>query len=129
MIQLEATTVTPTNLLDTVARFKAEGHRMITMTCVDIDEASVEILYHFDRELEVTHLRMVHQKQDEAPSISGIYFMAFLVENEIQDQFGVCFSDLVLDYDRTLYLDEEVRSTPFCKYTVKEKGDGDSVSQ
>ncbi len=129
MIQIDATPVTPESLLDEVTRLKAQGHRMVTMTCVDIDEATVEILYHFDRELEVTHLRMVHLKQDKAPSISGIIYMAFLVENEIQDQFGVCFSDLVLDYDRTLYLDEEVRSTPFCKYTVTKKEDDGSVGQ
>ncbi|MFW5722334.1 MAG: NADH-quinone oxidoreductase subunit C [Desulfohalobiaceae bacterium] len=125
MIQIDAAQVTPETLLDEVSRLKARGWRLITLTCVDIDEAAVEILYHFDKDLAVTHLRMLHPKTDKAPSISGIYSMAFLVENEIQDLFGICFEGLVLDYERTLYLDEEVRATPFCKYTVKERVGGD----
>ena len=41
------------------------------------------------------------------------YFAAFLVENEIQDQFGLHFDGLALDYDEGLYLEEEAGRTPF----------------
>jgi ech hydrogenase subunit D len=55
------------------------------------------------------------------PSISPAFFAAFLVENEILDQFGTIFEDLVLDFGGTLYLDEDddITATPFCKYGVK----------
>lgn len=115
---LEAKTVTPDTVVDEVTLLKGQGYRMITMTCVDIDESTVELLYHFDKDLDVKHLRMFQPKTEKAPSVSSVYFMAFLVENEIQDQFGVCFDGLVLDFEMTLYMDEEVRTTPFCKYTV-----------
>jgi hypothetical protein len=36
-----------------------------------------------------------------------------LVENEIQDQFGLTFDGLVLDYHRTLLLDGDVTEVPF----------------
>jgi hypothetical protein len=36
----------------------------------------------------------------------------------MQDLFEIRFTGLVLDYERTLYLEEEVRSTPFCKYSI-----------
>jgi len=32
--------------------------------------------------------------------------------------FGIRFQGLAIDYDRTLYLDEDVKQTPFCKYVV-----------
>jgi NADH:ubiquinone oxidoreductase subunit C len=59
-------------------------------------------------------------KDTAVSSISGVYLAAFLVENEIQDLFGIHFEGLVIDYDRTLYLDEEVTVIPFCKYTLTE---------
>lgn len=115
---VESTAVTYDDLKDKVLKYKNEGWRLLTMTAVDIDENTVEVLYHFDKDLEMEHLRLSVGKQDTVPSISDIYFAAFLVENEIQDQFGLCFKGLVLDFDRTLYKDEEVQTFPFCKYTV-----------
>ena len=51
------------------------------MTAVDIDEDNVELMYHFDKDLELLHLRMTVAKKAPAPSISGVYFAAFLIEN------------------------------------------------
>jgi len=101
-----------------VTKIKAEGYRLITMTCVDIDEENVELLYHFDKDLTERHLRMTAAKKAPVPSISPVYFAAFLIENEIEDHFGITFDGLVLDFGGTLYLDEEVVRTPFCKYGV-----------
>ena len=50
-----------------------------------------------------------------------VYFCALLIENEIRDQFGICFSDIVLDFGGALYLEEEVRAMPFCKVSVAQK--------
>ena len=58
------------------------------------------------------------------PSISGVLFTAFLVENEIRDQFGIMFDGLVLDYQGKL-LNETVQtatSSPFCRMQVKSSG-------
>lgn len=118
---LETTDITRDALPTEVLRLKDEGFRLVTMTCVDLDENSVDLIYTFDRNLEMVHLRMRQAKDHPAPSISNILFAAFLVENEIQDQFGISFEGLVLDFDRSLYLEEEVSFTPFCKYGVTRK--------
>ncbi len=110
--------VTLETVVAEVTKIKAEGSRLITMTCIDLDEGNFEILYHFDKDLKDRHLRMKVAKGTAVPSISPVYFAAFLIENEIEDQFGVTFDGLVLDFGGTLYLDEEVMRTPFCKYGV-----------
>ena len=106
------------NLLGEIAAVKVAGYRFVTMTCTALDQDSFDILYHFDRGLELKHLRLTLAASTAVPSISPIYFAAFLVENEIQDLFGIRFKGLTIDYERTLYGEEPSRITPFCKYTV-----------
>lgn len=106
------------SLLGEVARARAEGYRFVTITCVELDAASVDLLYHFDRNLDLRHLRLTVPKETILPSISPLIFAAFLVENEIQDLFGLGFHGLAIDYRRTLYLDGDVKDAPFCRYRV-----------
>jgi ech hydrogenase subunit D len=102
-------------LVGEAAKKKVEGHRFVTMSCTELDGTMVDILYHFDKDLELTHLRLTVARDIPVPSLSPVYFAAFLVENEIQDLFGVRFKGLAVDYDRTLFLDEEVEVPPFCR--------------
>jgi ech hydrogenase subunit D len=110
--------ISPEHLVGEAAKMKVEGYRFVTLSCVEIDETTVDILYHFDREFQLKHLRLTVLKDTPVPSISPVYFAAFLVENEIQDLFGIRFQGLAIDYDRTLYLETDVKKTPFCKYVV-----------
>lgn len=112
--------ITVETLVGEVARLKAEGYRMVTLTCVEQDESSLEVLYHFDRDLELNHLRLTVARETIVPSISSLFFAAFLVENEIQDLFGLRFHGLALDYQGSLYLDEEVGKAPFCRFKAPE---------
>jgi ech hydrogenase subunit D len=100
------------------AKIKVEGYRFVTMSCTSLDENKLDILYHFDKDLELKHFRLTITKDTPVPSISPVYLAAFLVENEIQDLFGVRFSGLALDYGRTFYLEPEVKVAPFCKYNI-----------
>ncbi|MBC8178195.1 MAG: NADH-quinone oxidoreductase subunit C [Deltaproteobacteria bacterium] len=100
---------------------KKKGYRLVTLSCVELDADTLDILYHFDKDLDLMHLRLTAPKNKAVPSISSVYFASFLVENEIQDQFGIRFEGLVLDYDRTLYLEEEVRDAPCCRIAVSEE--------
>lgn len=118
---LETIGVTTDTLKNEIRRLTGEGYRIVTMTCVDLDPDYVDLIYSFDRNLEMVHLRLKHPKAQPAPSISDMLFAAFLVENEIQDQFGVCFDGLVLNFGNYLYLEKEVAKTPFCKYSVIRK--------
>ncbi|WP_022661458.1 NADH-quinone oxidoreductase subunit C [Paucidesulfovibrio longus] len=104
--------VTRDNLVSEVMNMKNEGYRLVTMTTALTGEDAVDVLYHFDKELEVVHLRLPAQLSQPVPSISGVYFCALLAENELQDLFGMKFAGLVLDFNRTLYLDEEITTVP-----------------
>lgn len=118
---LETTEVTQETLKAEIHRLLDAGYRLETMTCVDLDENTVDLLYHFQKDLQMIHLRMKQPKSENAPTISDVVFAAFLVENEIQDQFGLCFEGLVLNFSNFLYLEEEVATTPFCKYGITRK--------
>ena len=105
-------------LVGEVAKIKVLGYRLVTLSCVERDEDTFDIFYHFDKNLTLKHFKLNVSRGVPVPSITPVYFAAFLVENEIQDLFGIAFEGLALDYERTLYLDEEVRATPFCRFTV-----------
>lgn len=118
---MKTTEITKETLLEKIETVKADGYRFVTITCLELDETNLEFIYHFDKELDLIHFRMQAPKADQIPSISQQFFAAFLVENEIIDQFGVKFDDLVLDFGGTLYLDDndDITATPFCKFGVK----------
>ena len=115
------TAVTAPNLLGEVTRRKIEGYRLVTLSGVNTGPDQVEILYHFDRDLTLTHLRLNASQTVPVPSISPIFLAAFLAENEIQDLFHIRFHGLVIDYERTLFLPREVEAAVFCRYTPPEK--------
>lgn len=101
-----------------------EGYRLVTYSVVDLGDENVDIIYHFDKDLEMVHYRLTHPKAQPVPSLTPIYFAALLIENEARDQFGLVFDGLVLDFNRTLYLDEEITGTmsaPFCKISTVQK--------
>ncbi|MDQ7834671.1 MAG: NADH-quinone oxidoreductase subunit C [Humidesulfovibrio sp.] len=120
---IEATAITPAQLVAEVTKIKAEGYRFVTMSSVELDEKNMEVLYHFDRDLKLKNLRVQVEKGGKLPSISGVVFAAFLVENEIRDQFALSFDGLVLDYQGKLYNEtvQTAASSPFCKYAVSKK--------
>lgn len=119
---LNTEAITKETLVSRVNDLKSQGWRFVTITCLELDETTLEFIYHFDKDLRLTHLRMQSPKKDPVPSISASFFAAFLVENEIIDQFGTTFENLVLDFGGTLYLDEDddIHATPFCKYGIKQ---------
>lgn len=123
-MSIEATPITSAQLVAEVTKLKAEGYRLVTMSSVEIAPENMEILYHFDKDLALVNLRLTLKKGGSIPSISGILFTAFLVENEIRDQFGVSFEGLVLDYQGRLLNEctQTSESSPFCRLLVKSSG-------
>jgi ech hydrogenase subunit D len=114
----EVISVSLDDMIEKVAKKKVEGYRFVTMSCAQLDENTIDILYHLDKDLKLINFRLTVPKNAAVPSISPVYFAAFLVENEMQDLFDIRFTGLVIDYERTLYLEEEVKITPFCKYSI-----------
>ncbi len=142
-MRFEAVTVTPQTLLEEVQRLADKKYRFVTMSQTVMDENTLRLYYHFDENLTMTDLRMnassclwspdardamgmTHlcmdvNKDELIPSISSIYGCAVLIENETQDQFGVRFSGLPLDFQGGLYLEGEVSRAPFFTMTTARK--------
>lgn len=102
------------NLLDEVAIHLPHGYRFVTMTCLDLGD-SFEILYHFDKDYRLSHLRLRLRKDENLPTISGMVPAAVIVENEIKDLFGISVKGLSLDYGGRLLLAEGAPVAPLCK--------------
>lgn len=126
----EAQEIRPEELLAECQKLADAGYRFVAMSVVDLgaDESTgrsmVDVIYHFDKERVLTQYRMTVPRDEPIPSISPVYWCALLSENENSDLFGLQWEGLVLDYKRTLYLDEEITSqmkAPFCNLTVFEK--------
>ena len=134
----EAKEVTPQTLLSEVQQLANAKYRFVTMSQTVMDEHTLRLYYHFDVNLTMSDLRhnaelcvweptdakgMVHLRMDvnkdaPIPSISSIYFCAVLIENETQDQFGVRFAGLPLDYQGGMYLEGEVTHAPYFTMTT-----------
>lgn len=109
--------ITMETLLGEVSKMKNDGQRFVSLTCTELDAENVDILYHFDKNEVLTNFRLTAKKDVPVTSISGIFLSAMLVENEIQDQFGLKFEGLAIDFGRTLYLDSEITTIPMCNNT------------
>ena len=101
-------------LLGEVSTLKSHGARFVTITCLDGGE-TLELIYHFDKDYDLTNIRVRIQKGQTLPSISPLYFAALLIENEIQDMFGITVDGLVIDYHGRFLLAEDAPKAPLIK--------------
>lgn len=106
--------VDPDDLQGRVQALRNGGWRLVGLTPVPV-EGGIELLYHFDRDLEDRHLRLRTSGKEPLPSITPVYPGAFLPENEAQDQFGLMFTGLSPDYRSTFFLEEEADPSPICR--------------
>lgn len=96
------------------AELKIQGFRLVSITTTDLC-AFFEMTYHFDRAMVLRHLRCRLERGKAAKSITTIYALAMITENEIQDQFGIRFEGLVQDYEGQFFLEKESVSVPLCR--------------
>jgi len=89
-------------LVGRAAEFFSEGRRLVQICCTKLGN-TFEMNYSFDKNYEFVNLRFTVQTGEEIPSISLIYWCAFIYENEIHDLFGIPIKNIVLDYGGTLY--------------------------
>jgi len=112
---LENTTnVTTDTLLSEVAVRAGQKCRFVTLTCLDLG-GEHEILFHFDRDYTLTNLRLMLPKGQPLPSITSVCPAAVIVENELQDLFGITVSGLAIDYAGRLLLAENAPTAPLNK--------------
>jgi ech hydrogenase subunit D len=110
--------IRPDEVITQTRVMKEEGFRLVTLSSAELEE-SVCVLYHFDKDLELRNFKVDVPKGSKIGSIASVYPCAFLVENEIKEQFGVEFDGIPLDFQGMLYCDEEVQKTPFCNIGIK----------
>ncbi len=89
-------------MLTRVEALKLEGYRLMQIHCTRV-ESGYEINYTFALDLPSQNLRIHIDREQEIPSISGIFPAAFLYENEIHDLFGLNITDMLIDYHGRFY--------------------------
>ncbi len=119
----DPTSITLDEVQSTAKRMLGDGWRFVTQTAVDRGDQGFDILYHYDKDLEEKHFRLNVPRGTSIPSMSGIYFAALLIENENRDLLGLTYDGLVLDFNRTLYLEQagDPITAPFCKISTFSK--------
>ncbi|MDL2316341.1 NADH-quinone oxidoreductase subunit C [Desulfovibrio sp. OttesenSCG-928-A18] len=120
MSNFEATSISLDEIRSTAREMYDGGWRLVTQTAVDRGDKRFELLYHYDKDLVEKHFRVSFTQGTIVPSISDIYFAALLVENENRDLFGLEYDGLVLDFNRSFYLEEagDPMTAPFCKIST-----------
>lgn len=90
-------------LMDRVAAKKIEGTRLVQIGCAVV-EGTNEITYSFeDRDHRLTNLRIVVEPGGTLPSITPVYWGAFVYENEIHDLYGLTVTGINVDYGGHFY--------------------------
>lgn len=106
--------ITASELHSAIWSLKSQGYRLVTVTCMDLGDAH-DVLYHFDKQYELQHLRLRVQRGGTLPSITGLFFAAVLVENEIQDLFGLTVTGMAVDFKGRFLLSEGAPVGPLNK--------------
>ncbi len=112
------------HLRQRVEELAAQGMRFITATCIDNGER-FDVYYHFDHNLELTHLLVTIDRDEALPSITPVYFCAFVAENEMKDLFGLRVDGLNVDYQGRMLVSEEVPAPPMRKSDTSARRNGD----
>ncbi len=102
-------------LCDRVHRLHDERYRFVTISCSDNGDGTLDLYYHLDRDLQLLTLKMTVSREEGVPSVSHIYFAALLVENEIQELFGLPMSGLLVDYRNRLLLSGDAPEAPMAR--------------
>ena len=94
------------DLMREVEGLQTGGYRLVQIGCTDIGGA-YEVNYSFDRDYHYRNLRLTVGPETEVPSISGIYWGAFVYENEMHDLFGIPVTGINIDFKGTFIKTEE----------------------
>ena len=105
-------------LLHEVQYMQYDGCRFITATCVDNNNGTLDVLYHFDKDYELRNLRLTVPTGSKIPSISRIYFCAMLVENEMKELFGLDVENMAIDYGGHLLLSDGAPENPMLRQQI-----------
>jgi ech hydrogenase subunit D len=86
-MNFEQQTTTPIEVKDLLSRteqMRKEGNRLVQIGCAKVGDL-YEINYSFDKDYVFKNFRITVRQDTKVPSVSGIYWGAFVYENEIFD--------------------------------------------
>lgn len=90
-------------LLDRVRCFRQQGYRLVQISATTLAE-HLELTYSFDLGSTMAHLRLLVARETGAvPSISSIYWAAFIYENEMHDLFKLQVDGMAVDFGGKFY--------------------------
>lgn len=97
------TPVSPENLLEFVAKKRAEGKRLLQLFATDMAEY-YELIYCFDEgDYKVDNLRLIAEDVEHVPSVYEYYPYALYYELEVVELFGIPIDVPVEQTKRHLY--------------------------
>lgn len=90
-------------LLDEVTKVHFDEWRLVQICATKIAENRYEILYTFGKGYDWKNLRITVSHEDKVSSITSIYEVAYLYENEIHDLFGIEIDMMNYDFRGKLF--------------------------
>lgn len=90
-------------LLDEVTKIHFDEWRLVQICATKIAENRYEILYTFGKGYDWKNLRITVSHEDKVSSITSIYEVAYLYENEIHDLFGIEIDMMNYDFRGKLF--------------------------
>jgi ech hydrogenase subunit D len=115
----KTTFITVEDLIGQVEKFRTSGYRLVQVNCTKIGE-QFEINYSFEKEYQFENIRIVVEPETEVPSITGMFWGAFVYENEMHDLFGVQVRGMNIDFHGTFIR----TSVPYPFRNLVFKGEG-----
>jgi ech hydrogenase subunit D len=89
-------------LVDRVQALHAQGCRLVQIGATRLAD-DVELTYSFDSHGQLLNLRLLIPARARIPSISGVYWCAFIYENELHDLFDLAIEDMAVDFQGHFY--------------------------
>ena len=89
-------------LIGRVEQFRSEGYRLVQINATKAGDL-YEINYSFEKDYKFENIRITIPIETEVPSISGMYWGAFVYENEMHDLFGLQVKGINIDYKGNLF--------------------------
>lgn len=86
------------HLIGRVEQFRKGGYRLVQVNCTKAGE-EFEINYSFEKDYRFENLRLIISPETEVPSISGMFWGAFVYENEMHDLYGVAVKGMNIDFN------------------------------
>jgi len=111
--------ITPETLVEKVQEMQKQGHRLVQIGATPLKDI-IEVNYSFDKDGQFQSLRVqVPGTGAILPSVSAVYWCAFIYENELHDLFGIDVQGIAVDFKGKFY--KTAVRFPFAPKTPEDK--------